>query len=97
MVKVVVGCRDEVANAPPLYAKQGASNRDSRRVLLTFISKSTIFSPTLPSSVNIVHYNEAMSNFFDIKARKAAAATNGSSSKTPASKESQRSQPWVEK
>ncbi|PBP27362.1 activator 1 41 kDa subunit [Diplocarpon rosae] len=38
-----------------------------------------------------------MAGFFDIKARKEAAATNGASAKTPASKENTRLQPWVEK
>ncbi|CZS94630.1 probable replication factor protein [Rhynchosporium graminicola] len=38
-----------------------------------------------------------MAGFFDMKARKEAAATNGSSSKAPAAKESTRLQPWVEK
>lgn len=39
-----------------------------------------------------------MSNFFDNKARAAAAATNGaSSSKAAPAKESQNLQPWVEK
>jgi replication factor C subunit 2/4 len=38
-----------------------------------------------------------MASFFDIKARKEAAATNGSSSKVPATKETTRLQPWVEK
>ncbi|KAH8602591.1 P-loop containing nucleoside triphosphate hydrolase protein [Bisporella sp. PMI_857] len=38
-----------------------------------------------------------MSGFFDIKARKAAAATNGNSSKAAPPKETTRLQPWVEK
>ncbi|CAL3963989.1 hypothetical protein PZA11_001458 [Diplocarpon coronariae] len=38
-----------------------------------------------------------MAGFFDIKARKEAAATNGASAKTLASKEDTRLQPWVEK
>ncbi|KAL2065079.1 hypothetical protein VTL71DRAFT_4219 [Oculimacula yallundae] len=38
-----------------------------------------------------------MAGFFDMKARKEAAATNGSSSKAPAAKENTRLQPWVEK
>ncbi|KAH6671451.1 P-loop containing nucleoside triphosphate hydrolase protein [Halenospora varia] len=37
-----------------------------------------------------------MSNFFDVKARKAAAATNGASKAAPV-KETKRLQPWVEK
>ncbi|KAH8657637.1 replication factor C subunit 2 [Tricladium varicosporioides] len=37
-----------------------------------------------------------MSNFFDVKARKAAAATNGASKASPV-KETNRLQPWVEK
>jgi replication factor C subunit 2/4 len=37
-----------------------------------------------------------MAGFFDIKARKEAAATNGSS-KAHAKKENTRLQPWVEK
>tara|TARA_R110002060_G_scaffold14388_7_gene20175 strand:- start:1548 stop:1664 length:117 start_codon:yes stop_codon:yes gene_type:complete len=38
-----------------------------------------------------------MAGFFDIKARKEAAATNGASAKAPAAKENTRLQPWVEK
>jgi hypothetical protein len=39
-----------------------------------------------------------MANFFDIRARKAAAAAEAGSSKTPTVKqESNRLQPWVEK
>jgi replication factor C subunit 2/4 len=37
-----------------------------------------------------------MAGFFDIKARKEAAA-NGTSSKAPATKDTTRLQPWVEK
>ncbi|KAF4631264.1 hypothetical protein G7Y89_g6863 [Cudoniella acicularis] len=38
-----------------------------------------------------------MAGFFDLKARKEAAATNGASSKAPPTKEANRLQPWVEK
>ncbi|KUJ23995.1 P-loop containing nucleoside triphosphate hydrolase protein [Mollisia scopiformis] len=38
-----------------------------------------------------------MASFFDLKARKEAAATNGSSKSAPAAKETNRMQPWVEK
>jgi replication factor C subunit 2/4 len=38
-----------------------------------------------------------MASFFDLKARKEAAATNGTSSKAPPPKETTRLQPWVEK
>ncbi|KAF8853326.1 replication factor C subunit 2 [Acephala macrosclerotiorum] len=38
-----------------------------------------------------------MASFFDLKARKEAAATNGSSKIAPAVKETNRMQPWVEK
>ncbi|KAH6709621.1 P-loop containing nucleoside triphosphate hydrolase protein [Leptodontidium sp. 2 PMI_412] len=38
-----------------------------------------------------------MAGFFDLKGRKEAAATNGTSAKAPASKETARLQPWVEK
>ncbi|TVY59171.1 Replication factor C subunit 2 [Lachnellula cervina] len=38
-----------------------------------------------------------MASFFDLKARKEAAATNGTSSKPPPPKETNRAQPWVEK
>jgi len=39
-----------------------------------------------------------MASFFDLKARKEAAATNGAaSSKAPPTKETSRLQPWVEK
>ncbi|KAG0650648.1 Replication factor C subunit 2 [Hyphodiscus hymeniophilus] len=38
-----------------------------------------------------------MASFFDLKARKEAAATNGSPSKAPPPKETLRLQPWVEK
>merc|ERR1711977_516166 len=40
---------------------------------------------------------KVMAGFFDIKARKEAAATNGASAKAPAAKENTRLQPWVEK
>lgn len=38
-----------------------------------------------------------MAGFFDLKARKEAAAINGSSSKAAPTKENTRLQPWVEK
>jgi replication factor C subunit 2/4 len=38
-----------------------------------------------------------MSNFFDLKARKAAAATSGSSSTKQEKKADAQNQPWVEK
>ncbi|TVY89947.1 Replication factor C subunit [Lachnellula willkommii] len=38
-----------------------------------------------------------MASFFDLKAKKEAAATNGTSSKAPPPKETNRAQPWVEK
>lgn len=38
-----------------------------------------------------------MSNFFDLKARKAAAANGTSTSKPEDTKQSTRRQPWVEK
>jgi hypothetical protein len=38
-----------------------------------------------------------MANFFDIKARAAAAATGGTSSSKAPTKESGQLQPWVEK
>ena len=38
-----------------------------------------------------------MANFFDNKARAAAAAANGILSRAPAAKEDNRVQPWVEK
>ncbi|CZR50488.1 probable replication factor protein [Phialocephala subalpina] len=38
-----------------------------------------------------------MASFFDLKARKEAAATNGSSKNAPVAKETNRMQPWVEK
>lgn len=38
-----------------------------------------------------------MASFFDLKARKEAAATNSSSKSAPAAKETNRMQPWVEK
>jgi hypothetical protein len=38
-----------------------------------------------------------MAGFFDLKARKGIAATNGFSSKAPVSKETTQLQPWVEK
>ncbi|KAE8447641.1 hypothetical protein EG329_010612 [Mollisiaceae sp. DMI_Dod_QoI] len=38
-----------------------------------------------------------MASFFDLKARKEAAATNGTSKNAPAAKETNRMQPWVEK
>jgi hypothetical protein len=40
--------------------------------------------------------HKIMAGFFDIKARKEAAATNGNS-KAPSTKENTRLQPWVEK
>jgi replication factor C subunit 2/4 len=38
-----------------------------------------------------------MAGFFDMKARKEAAALNGGTSKAPPPKETTRLQPWVEK
>jgi len=38
-----------------------------------------------------------MAGFFDLKARKEAAATNGASAKAAPVKETNRLQPWVEK
>jgi replication factor C subunit 2/4 len=38
-----------------------------------------------------------MASFFDLKARKAAAAANGSSDHKPENKSDGRTQPWVEK
>jgi hypothetical protein len=46
--------------------------------------------PHLPRILN-------MAGFFDLKARKEAAATNGASSKAAPVKETNRLQPWVEK
>jgi replication factor C subunit 2/4 len=44
------------------------------------------------------HFAATMASFFDLKARRQAAATNGSSApKTDDPKKNTRKQPWVEK
>jgi hypothetical protein len=78
-------CRSrKVCRVGKISSKARQPPLDSRSTKIPFVS---ILSP---GSV-------AMTSFFDIKARKEAAVTNGSTSKAPATKETTRLQPWVEK